>query len=514
MAKVTMILPYICLLLLLLTPLGESAKQKRKQPNIIFILADDMGWGDVSWADLPEIPTPNLLKLKQEGTEMTQFYVQSKCTPSRAALMTSRYAYKIGAGSIEVYTRDRNNSLDQSLKLLPEYLKDLGYATHMAGKWHLGFCSKKDIPTARGFDTFFGSWTNTKDHFHHDAGGYDWNLNDKPYFAANGTYNTHLITNYTQHILTQHFKDKATKKKPVFFYVSYLAPHKPLMVPRKYIDNTDCNKLNKSEDRKICCGMVNAVDEGIGNITATLKELGKLNNTLIIFTSDNGGADVSSASNWPLRGGKTTVYEGGTRARTVFYGPKFLGKAPKEYTGLTHVTDILPTLYQAASGNTKRLPAELDGMSFWNKLKRDRPTDRHWMVYNIDSERDLAAIRLKNRTHDFKLVYWKKDRLPGWTGEGDPEELKYRQRRYKAPADYYRLFNMATNPTELEPNATIPDAALLFPEVKQEMKDKMKELWLAEVPRPYWADIPDSGPGRPKNNNGAFGPGDCDVKWE
>ncbi|XP_076447183.1 arylsulfatase B-like [Babylonia areolata] len=481
-----------------------------KKPHILFIMADDWGWGDVGWSEYAQIPTPRLQELRAEGLELMQFYNQPKCTAARAALMTARYPYKMGLQSNRVFNRVTNNTLDMSLKILPGYFKDLGYHTHMVGKWHLGHCNHNATPIGRGFDTHFGSFFNTDNHFTFTTNGlYDWSYNNEIYFAANGTYSAHLVSNHTQYVLEKHFGDETTKEEPVFVYVPYLVPHKPAMVPQSYIDNTNCKNLpkyvmikgeNVTNDRRIYCGMVAAMDEGIGNITDTLRSLGVIDDFIIVVTSDNGGAVNVGAGNYPLRGNKQSVYEGGTRVRTLLRAPRFLNpcNSKGEYHGLIHITDVLPTLMDAAGGDLSVLPDDVDGMSAWPYIKFGQPTNRHWMVYNIDSERKLGAIRFKNCTANFKFIYANAtpyevgyrylDPRPPAEQEEDPRKAGYRS------TGAYYLYNLDTNPDERVPEGDrFPDAALANPDIFQMMKQKLEDFTAEEVDPPVYGSLAGSG---------------------
>ncbi|KAL8599860.1 hypothetical protein ACOMHN_038433 [Nucella lapillus] len=355
----------------LLLPWGMVVCQVDR-PNILVILADDLGWADVGWVPGADIPTPNLNKLKEEGVEFTQFYTQPKCTPARAALLTGRYPFKMGVQAHKTFVRVKNNTLNYEYKMLPEYLKDLGYHTHMAGKWHLGHCNVSATPIARGFDTHFGPFANLDDRFNHTITAkkiMDWNWQNKPYWQAQGHFSVKLLANHTQHMLQQHFTSVCTKDDPVFMYLSFTSPHAPIQVPENYITGTSCSLLpktivynattNVTNHRRTYCGLVNALDEAIGNVTKTLENLGVLDKFLIFFTSDNGASTANGGSNWPLRGQKTTTFEGGTRARTLLRAPRYLkaGLKTGEYDGLVHITDLLPTLLQAAKGNLSVLPS-------------------------------------------------------------------------------------------------------------------------------------------------------------
>lgn len=512
----------IWLLLLVAATRSEGAK-----PNVVYILVDDLGWGDVNYASVPEIPTPNIKQLKDEGIEMTQFYTQSKCTASRAAIMSGRYPYKMGVSTQNVFTDYSNNFLSLDNKLMPAYLKDQGYATHLVGKWHLGFCNELHTPIKRGFDTSFGSYSNVESHFIGTNIGkpFDWNLNNEPYFQANGSYSTHLVTNRTRQLLRDHFANPAS---PIFIYAAYLAPHKPVEVPPAYYKKTDCSKLALKEPveyyshRMKYCGMVVAVDEGIGQIVQTLRDLGQLENTVIIFHSDNGAAlDETHASSWDLRGSKQSIYEGGHRSRSIIrVGKNFQPDqgTPSVYHGLVHEVDMLPTLFQAAGGDPSTLPGGLDGRSAWHNILYNRPSDRHWMVYNVDSVLQQHAIRLKNATHNFKLVFDSKSKVAGWRADVDPRPLAehmedplQRNKSFNSPKDRYRLFNMDINPTELEPQIKdgvelVRDAALDHPEVKALLVQAIQDLLPEEGAQPTFIKFPGRGhPGHPNYWTNIYG---------
>ncbi|KAL8607754.1 hypothetical protein ACOMHN_039427 [Nucella lapillus] len=529
------------LLLFLALPCGMLGT-KPSRPNILYILADDLGWHDVGWPSLADMDTPNLNKLKKKGLELTQFYTQPKCTASRAALMTGRYPYKMGLQTHKVFTRTKNNTLPLQYKLLPAYLKDLGYHTHMVGKWHLGNCKVNATPIKRGFDTQFGSFGNLKNRFNLTTRGnlFDWTWNNQPYWQGQGTYSTHLITNHTQFLLKQHFTNDSTKDQPIFLYVPFTVPHEPNDVPERYITQTNCsyipkyftNSSNVHNNRRDFCGMMAVLDEAVGNITRTLRQLKVTKKFITIFTSDNGATvrsggsswplrgskqtvyEVRDASNWPLKVNKQTVYEGGTRVRTLLYAPKYLPKRKRRgvYNGLIHVTDVLPTLLEAANGNLSVLPDDLDGMSAWSSIREGKATRRQWMVYNIDSARSLGGLRFKNATLDLKLIYSNatttepghrsQDLRPKSEQEKDPLMRKYRRRDVA-----YFLYDLAKNPNERPPlkDGRFKDAAKIYPTMFEDMKTELKRLTEGEVDVPYYADL-----GNDRQNAGAVAVGSCE----
>ncbi|KAL8582265.1 hypothetical protein ACOMHN_037022 [Nucella lapillus] len=512
----------LAVLLFLALPWGMLGT-KPPRPSILYIMADDLGWHDVGWPSLADIDTPNLSKLKTKGLELMQVYSQPKCTASRAALMTGRYPYKMGLQTSKVFTNSHNNTLPLQYKLLPAYLKDLGYHTHMAGKWHLGHCNVNATPIKRGFDTQFGPWGNLKYRFNLTSRGHllDWSWNNQPYWQGQGTYSTHLITNHTQFLLKQHFTNDSTKDQPIFLYVPFTVPHKPNDVPERYITQTNCSYIPKyikgtskvRNMRRDYCGMVAVLDEAVGNITRTLRKLKVTNKFITIFTSDNGASATNGASNWPLRSRKQTVYEGGTRVRTLLYAPKYLPKGKRRgvYNGLIHFTDVLPTLLEAANGNLSVLPDDLDGMSAWSSIREGKATRRQWMVYNIDSARSLGALRFKNATHDLKLIYSNATTgEPGYRYQ-DPRTKSEQEKDplrgiYPRRGVAYFLYDLAKNPNERPPlkDGRFKDAAKIYPTMFEEMKTKLKMLTEEEVDVPYYAGL-----GNDRQSEGAVEVGGC-----
>ncbi|KAF6039931.1 hypothetical protein EB796_001783 [Bugula neritina] len=263
--------------------------------------------------------------------------------------------------------------------IMPEYLRDLGYATHAVGKWHLGFFAKELTPLYRGFDSYYG-WA--------EAGywGYDFRDGIDLDRSANGSYSTELFASRAERIIQNH-----DSSKPLFLYLPYQAVHSgipsqpgynPLEAPKKYTDRfpyiTDPN-------RKLFAGMVSALDDAIGNVTAALSAKGLLDNSVIIFSTDNGGPangfDMNHACNWPLRGLKATYWEGGMRATGFIWSP-LLKKRGRVSNQMVHVTDWLPTIMHLA---------ELYGMNMWQTLSEDLPSPRDEIIHNYD--KTTGAIR-------------------------------------------------------------------------------------------------------------------------
>ncbi len=248
-----------------------------EKPDIVFILADDLGSYDVSWRG-SEIKTPNLDKLAARGAKLEQFYVQPVCSPTRSSLLTGRYPMRYGL-QVGVIRPWANYGLSLEERTLPQALREVGYTTAICGKWHLGSFDKSYWPNARGFDKFYGHLFGALDYYKHDRDGkFDWYRDGEPNHDLG--YTTHLVGNEAVRIL-----HGQPKNKPLFLYVPFNAVHAPLQVPENY----KVPYANLLGARQTYAGMVAALDEMVGQIVAAVDETGRRKNTLFIFSSDNGG---------------------------------------------------------------------------------------------------------------------------------------------------------------------------------------------------------------------------------
>jgi arylsulfatase A-like enzyme len=370
------------------------------KPNIVHIVADDLGWKDVGFNGATDIKTPNLDKLAATGAKFTQFYVQPMCTPTRAALMTGRYPFRYGLQTIVIPTA-ADYGLDITEWLMPQCLKEAGYTTAIIGKWHLGHADMKYWPKQRGFDYQYGAMIGELDYFTHDEHGVlDWFRDNKP--VREKGYTTNLLgDDAVKYINAQ------DPKKPFYLYLSFNAPHTPYQAPQEYIDRY---KNINDPTRRTYAGMVTCLDDNIGKVVAALDKKGLREHTIILFHSDNGGttnkmfsgqmADVSKiklpCDNGLYRDGKASLFEGGTRVCALASWPGHIKAGTVD--GMVHAVDMYPTLAKLAGAPTTKCKP-LDGMDVWETISENKPSPRTEIVYNVEPFRGAV------RQDDWKLMW-------------------------------------------------------------------------------------------------------------
>ena len=395
----TLIANCLCLSAMLLLGATDLAHGADGKPNILYIVADDLGWKDVGFHGA-EIKTPHLDQLAEGGARLEQFYAQPMCTPTRACLMTGRYPFRYGLQTA-VIAANHKYGLPTDEWLLPQALQEAGYRTAIIGKWHLGHADRKYWPKQRGFDYQYGPLIGEIDYFKHESGGVlDWFRNNEP--LKEEGYSTTLIGNEAVKLINGH--DPHT---PLYLYLTFNAPHSPYQAPPEYVDRYQ-NIADPT--RRTYAGMVSAMDDQIGRVVAALDQKRMRDNTLIVFQSDNGGTrnalfagevDVSKlkipCDNGPYREGKGTLYEGGTRVVALANWPGHI-KPGTTVTELIHVVDMYPTLAALAGASTAKCQP-LDGMDVWKTVSAGAPSPRTEIVYNLEPFR--AGIR----QGDWKLIW-------------------------------------------------------------------------------------------------------------
>lgn len=377
---------------------AQAAAQDAPRPNIIYIVADDLGYADTGYQG-SSIPTPSLDELAKTGAELTNFYVQPMCTPTRAALMTGRYPLRYGLQT-GVIPGAGIYGLAADEYLLPQMLKDAGYQTAMVGKWHLGHADANMWPLQRGFDSFYGATVGEIDHFTHESHGVlDWYRGNQT--VTEEGFDNILLGDEAVKVIEAH-----DGKEPLFLYLAFTAPHTPYQAPQDYLDRFPGIA---APNARAYAAMVSLLDDQVGRVVKALDEKGMRDNTLIVFHSDNGGvADALfagdtkvegalPASNAPLRAGKGTLFEGGTKVAALANWPGHV--SPGQHDGLMHVVDMLPTLADIAGGSTAK-SKPLDGMDVWPVIADGAASPRTEIVYNVEPL--AGAVREGN----WKLV-WK-----------------------------------------------------------------------------------------------------------
>ncbi len=400
------------------------------RPNIIFILADDLGRNDCGFMGGTEIKTPNLDKLAAGGAKLDAFYVQPVCSPTRAALMTGRYPIRHGL-QVGVVRPWAQYGLPLTEVTLPQALKSAGYTTGIFGKWHLGHFQKEYLPTQRGFDRQYGHYNGAIDYFTHIRdGGFDWHRDDKE--CRDEGYSTHLLAREAcKFIELNAAAADSASPKPFFLYLPFNAVHAPHQVPEKYLAPYESLK----GERKKYAGMLAAMDEAIGQVVDAVDKAGQRNSTLFIFSSDNGGpAPGRVTDNGPYRAGKGTVYEGGTRvAAFVTYDGVIIPGAT--ITEPMHMVDWMPTLSKLC-GATTTPTAPLDGKDIWPTLTEGKPTPHEEILLNATAAG--GALRAGN----WKLVV-KTSKVDADT-EADTAESQSAAK----PTAGIELFDLAADPYE------------------------------------------------------------------
>ena len=436
------------------------------KPNILFIVIDDLGWNDTSYRG-SDIPTPTIDRFAKEGIRLQQYYVQRLCSPTRSAIMAGRYPYHMGLAHT-VISNSHPFGMPLNQTTIANELKKGGYSTHAVGKWDLGMYKWEYTPTYRGFDSFYGYYAAEEDYYTHEIGkGIDFRNNTEPVTDKDGVYSTNLFTEAVQQAIEKHDSVKA----PFFIYAAYQSVHTPLEVPQQY--NDKCQSI-PYEKRHIFCGMLRAADEGISNITMLLKDKNLLDDTIIIFTTDNGGQTGQGSSNWPLRGNKGTVFEGGVHGTGFVWNSK-LPNLNYDNHHLIHVTDWLPTIVEGIAGlELDDNKWALDGYNVWPTITENKETPRKELLINLDPPHPGFIGQASIRTGDWKLIIGQPNcslYRPEHVGDGCPDGWVHLNGSIELPPytpSHVWLFNITADPNERN------NVAHMYPTVVQQLKDRIE----------------------------------------
>lgn len=422
-----LLLPLLQLLLLpLLTP-TLGAQSKNAPPNIVFIMVDDLGYGDLSCYGAPDLKTPHIDQLFASGMRFDQFYANCPvCSPTRAAFLSGRYPDMAGVpGVIRTPLPERPTNwgkLGDDQVLLPALLKKSNYHSALIGKWHLGL-EKPDRPTDRGFDFFHGFLGDMMDDYYsHLRHGNNYMRLGEKEIDPKG-HATDLFSDWAIDYLSNRASNH--KNQPFFLYLAYNAPHTPIQPPDDWLAKVQTREQGITEPRAKIVALIEHLDHGVGRVLAALDQLELTANTLLVFTSDNGGQLSVGARNAPLHGGKQDMWEGGIRVCTAVSWP---GKiSPGSRSGHRSLTmDFYPTLAEVA-GTPIEHP--IDGRSFLPVLvgkpfTETRPS-QIWM--RLEGGRKYGGLLY----HAIRIDDWKLLR--------------------NTPFEPYQMFNLAQDPTEQNP---------------------------------------------------------------
>ena len=406
------------MLQLLLLPLAAvAAAAALRAPHILLVLADDYGYNDVGYHESKpssanpagnptsnplagQPKTPFLDSLASESMRLEMYYVQPLCSPTRSTIMTGRFTSHTGVGP-NVIKPSAPYAVPKNETFLPELLVEAGYATHAVGKWHMGYCDVRYSPTYRGFSSFTGYLNGAEDYWDHTrADGSFYGLDFRAGGATNSlppatnasfdVYSAFVFANAVAKIVTSH--GATSPQTPLFVYLPFQSVHNPLQAPVEY-ENMYLEVNNT--DRKTTCAMITAMDNATKEVVAAYKQAGLWDDTVLVFSTDNGGP-LPSHTNYPLRSGKAHNWEGGVRGIGFVRGTNSaLAKVPAgETQELMHTTDWLPTLVKLGGGSVEGKTRPLDGFDIWPVITGHAKATRSIIAHNVPTTGYAGAFRM------------------------------------------------------------------------------------------------------------------------
>ncbi|MEO1843568.1 MAG: arylsulfatase [Akkermansiaceae bacterium] len=395
--------------LALSSSLSSAAGEAGSRPNLVFILADDMGWNQPGFNGGKNELTPNLDKLATESLKLTQFYTHSVCAPTRGAFLTGRYAFRnwmdwrsedfgkpsyLKALGLTLAHNDRGeptrriHALDTSERTIAEALKEAGYFTALVGKWHCGEWLEEHLPMGQGFMHQYGHYAWGIDYFTktivHNAPArfavYDWHRNQKP--IREEGYATDLFAAEAERVIATRAREK---DKPFFLYVPFNAVHGPLNPPPGFAGD-------KKDPLAIRDAMLKSLDDGVGRILDAIEKNGIKDNTLVVFTNDNGPVLESMSTPW--RGTKNTTFEGGVRVPCLLRWPGHT-KPGTSNDGMIFISDFYST-FITLGGAKHEQERNVDGLDMTETLFGDKASPRKEIVFEVEGSVRLPTIRRGN----------------------------------------------------------------------------------------------------------------------
>jgi arylsulfatase A-like enzyme len=359
---------------------AENNRCQSTGPNIVVILADDLGYGDLGCYGSKDVRTPAVDQLAAAGIRFNNFYANCPvCSPTRAALLSGCYQERVGVpGVIRTHAENSWGNLTDDSVLLPEILQTVGYETAIVGKWHLGL-EASDWPTRKGFAYFKGFLGDMMDDYYdHLRHGNNYMREGEREIVPEG-HATDLFTSWAIEFLQT--RAAAKDSRPFFLYLAYNAPHTPIQPPQQWLDKVRARKPQLSEKRAKLVALIEHLDDGIGKFMQALETNGFAENTVVFFTSDNGGQINVGANNGPHRAGKGTMYEGGLKVPAIGWWPGTV-EPGTSFNGPLMTMDLFATVGEIANADWS---AGVDSRSFLNVLKGQSPA--------VSGSRDLFFLR-------------------------------------------------------------------------------------------------------------------------
>jgi arylsulfatase A-like enzyme len=379
------------------TTVAHAQAGREARPNVVLIISDDLGWADLGSYGATDIRTPNLDRLARGGLRLTDFYANGvTCSPTRAGLISGRYQQRYGIGApLPNAARAGDRGLPATGRSLPQLLKNNGYVTGLVGKWHLGYAKEKS-PNAHGFDYFFGLKSGYHDYYTHDDGEGAPDLWENEERIEQSGYTTDIVTERAARFIDEH------KNAPFFLDVSYTAPHWPYQVPgqpsvapnhARHVMPQDAATSTRAD----YAAMVEHLDGRIGELLAVIERAGIADNTIVIFTNDNGGEWLSSSA--PFFGRKWTVFEGGIRVPAIVRWPnKVPAGSVSDQVGIT--MDLTASIL-AVTGSPVPADAKLEGIDLFPIWEGRAPKVERTLFWRAGSG---GGKQTAVRRGDWKLI--------------------------------------------------------------------------------------------------------------
>ena len=420
----------------------RASAQSVERPNILLILVDDLGYGDLSCQGGRDIRTPNIDRIIDRGIRFTDFHANCPVSsPSRAAMLTGRFPDMVGVHGV-VYPDGPLGYLSPDAVLLPTVLKSAGYHSALVGKWHLGHESP-NLPNDRGFDHFKGFLGGMMDYYTHlhDGNNLDYMRHNHEPIETQGIHATDLFTDWA----VEYLHEQKGKKEPFFLYLAYTAPHTPIQPPQEWEEKVKRREPGITEQRAQIVALIEHLDDGVGRVLATLEKNGMMDNTFIIFTSDNGGALGTGANNGIYRGSKGQMFEGGIRVACGMY---WKGKieAGRVTDNLALLSDLFPTICNAAGAQFSH---PVDGINLMPTLLGEDQITNNRTVYWMRRRDAGGMIYYAARQGNFKILQ-------------------------NAPGEPFRFFDLDADPVERKPLDPDKDSPEIFRQLLQSQLEHIR----------------------------------------